>query len=71
MSPPLAARHHSASSPKNATETLVAGARPTVRAAAANDDSAEVRPSITSDPLWGMAIASMILFALFAVLIAF
>jgi hypothetical protein len=38
--------------------------------AAANDDSAASGYSIFGDPLWGMAIATVILFAILAALMA-
>ena len=43
---------------------------PPVRDAAANDESAESKFSIFGDPLWGIAIASGILFAALAALMA-
>lgn len=38
--------------------------------AAANDDNETSQPSFKSDPLFGMAIATVIMFAIFAALMA-
>ena len=60
---------HSAASRENPAAKPVAGARPVVRVEpAAKDDTAL---SAFGDPLAGMAVASVILFAILAALIAF
>ena len=62
---------HSAASRKIPAATQV-GALQAVRVdAAANDDTSTSTFSIFGDPLWGIAIASGMLFALLAALIAF
>jgi len=68
MSSRLATRQHPAASRKNAAAKPVASVRPTVRVEAAAKN--ETKPSVFNDPLWGMAIASAILFAILAALIA-
>ena len=69
MSSRFAVTQYSAVSRKNPAAKPVAGARPALRVeAAAKDDTAL---SASSDPLAGMAIASLILFAVLAALIAF
>jgi len=69
MSLRLAVTRHSAASRKNRAAKPLAGARPVVRVEpAAKDDTAL---SAFGDPLAGMAVASVILFAILAALIAF
>ena len=71
MNSRVAAPKHSAASRKNPAATPVAAIRPAVRAdATVNDDTPTSTFSIFGDPLWGMAIASGILFAVLAALIA-
>ncbi len=68
MNSRFAATQHAPVRRKNPAATPAASVQPGVREnAAANDDT---RMSIFSDPLWGMAIASGILFAILAALIA-
>ena len=69
MSSRFAVTQHSAASRRNRAAKPVAVARPAVRVeTAAKDDTAL---SAFSDPLAGMAVASVILFAILAALIAF
>ena len=69
MSLRFAAIRHSAASRKNRAAKPVAGARPVARVEPAAKDNAAL--SAFSDPLAGMAVASVILFAILAALIAF
>jgi hypothetical protein len=62
-----AANHHAPVSGQNHAADPVADVPPGAREHAAANDS---RISIFSDPLWGMAIATGILFAVLAALIA-
>jgi hypothetical protein len=68
MSARFAARQHTLASQKKAAARTGAIVVPAVR----KDDAAadDQRPSILRDPLWGMAIATGILFAVLAALIA-
>jgi hypothetical protein len=59
---------HAPASRQNPAVNPVADVQPDVRENAAAND--ETRASIFGDPLWGMAIASGILFAVLAALIA-
>ncbi len=71
MSARLPVTKHSAASRKNLAATPVVGVRPAVRVdTAANDDTYTSGFRIFGDPLFGMAIASGILFAILAALIA-
>jgi hypothetical protein len=71
MSSRFAATQHAAASPPKNAATPVA-APPAVRR---DETAGEVAPrsafAIFGDPLWGMAIATIILFAIFAALVAF
>jgi hypothetical protein len=72
MSSRFAATQHSVASRKSPAATPVADVRPVARVhAAANEDTKTRAFAIFGDPLWGMAIATAILFAIFAALIAF
>jgi hypothetical protein len=72
MSSRFAVTQQPAPSRNNPAATSVAGVRTTIHAeAAANDDTAAAAFSVFGDPLFGMAIASGILFATLAALIAF
>jgi len=68
MSSRLAVRQRPAASRKSTATKPVENVRPTIRVEAAAKD--ETKPSVFNDPLWGMAIASGILFAILAALIA-
>lgn len=68
MNSRFAGTRHAPVRRKNPVANPAAGVQPGVREnAAAHDDT---RMSIFGDPLWGMAIASGILFAVLAALIA-
>lgn len=69
MSSRFAVTQHSAASRKNRAAKSVAGVRPVVRVETAVKDDTAL--SASSDPLAGMAVASLILFAILAALIAF
>jgi hypothetical protein len=71
MSANLAATQQSAALRKSPAATPPAGVRSAVRLdAAANDDTPTSEFSIFGDPLWGMAIGSVIFFVVLAALIA-
>ena len=67
----FAVTQRSGASPKNPAAIPVGGVPPVRVDSAANDDTPTAGFTIVGDPLWGMAIASAILFAILAALIAF
>ena len=72
MSSALVKTKHSAAATKELAATPIVHVPQAVRVdAAANDDSATSTFSVVGDPLLGMAIASGVLFAVLAALIAF
>ena len=72
MSSALVKTKHSAAAAKELAATPIVRVPQAVRVdAAANDDSATSTFAVAGDPLLGMAIASGILFAVLAALIAF
>jgi hypothetical protein len=72
MSSALVKTKHSAEATKELAATPIVHVPQTVRVdTAANDDSATSTFAVAGDPLFGMAMASGILFAVLAVLIAF
>ncbi len=68
MNSRFAATQHAPVPRKNPAANPAANVQPRVHENAAADE--DTRMSIFSDPLWGMAIASGILFAVLAALIA-
>jgi hypothetical protein len=71
MNPRFAARQDSAASRTSSAAGSVAGARSFVRVdAAANDNTVKSRFENFNDPLWGLAVATGIFFALIAAFVA-
>jgi hypothetical protein len=71
MSSRSALTSHYAAPQKERATAPAAGVQSTVQVApAANDDARESRLSFRTDPLFGMAISSVILFAVLAALMA-
>jgi hypothetical protein len=72
MSSRFAVKQHSATPQKDFAATPVAGVQSAVRVeAAANDDKPRSEFRFFGDPMFGIAIASVILFAILAALMAY